>query len=197
MPSLSVTGEVYCFPRRQLIFSVGNRVIYHSKGLCLWEYIPKSIPSVCTTIFKRIAGLHCYSKSLMYTSIDSSWRALQTNGKFFFQISNSSLNYWPKTEKYLEQTENRGYWSYCNVLCINGFVSTSSTNKWKVFFFNFGFVFELLAEKWKIFKRIARHEYWSNCNVLYINEFVSTSYTNLWKFFFQILESFFELTTIF
>ena len=29
----SVTGEVYCFPRRQLIFSFGRRVIYHSKGL--------------------------------------------------------------------------------------------------------------------------------------------------------------------
>ena len=29
----SVTGEVYCSPRRQLIFSFGRRVIYHSKGL--------------------------------------------------------------------------------------------------------------------------------------------------------------------
>ena len=37
----SVTGEVYCFPRRQLIFSFGRRVIYHLKGLS--EYIP----SVC------------------------------------------------------------------------------------------------------------------------------------------------------
>ena len=33
--SSSVTGEVYCFPRRQLIFRSGRRVIYHSKGL--WE----------------------------------------------------------------------------------------------------------------------------------------------------------------
>ena len=44
----SVTEVVYCFPRRQLIFSFGRRVIllvYHSKGL--WEYIPKSIMSVC------------------------------------------------------------------------------------------------------------------------------------------------------
>ena len=38
-------GEVYCFPRRQLIFNFDRRVIYHLKGL--WEYIPKSIPSVC------------------------------------------------------------------------------------------------------------------------------------------------------
>ena len=29
----SVTGKVYCFPRRKLIFSFGRRVIYHSKGL--------------------------------------------------------------------------------------------------------------------------------------------------------------------
>ena len=32
-PPPSVTGEVYCFPRRQLIFSLGRRVIYHLKGL--------------------------------------------------------------------------------------------------------------------------------------------------------------------
>ena len=30
-PPPSVTGEVYCFPRRQLIFSFGRRVIYHLK----------------------------------------------------------------------------------------------------------------------------------------------------------------------
>ena len=50
----SVTGEVYCFPR-QLIFSFGRRALYHSK--CIWEYIAKSIPPVCTMIFKLIAGL--------------------------------------------------------------------------------------------------------------------------------------------
>ena len=33
IPPPSVTGEVYCFPRRQLIFRFGRRVIYHSKGL--------------------------------------------------------------------------------------------------------------------------------------------------------------------
>ena len=116
----SVTGEVYCFPRRQVIFSFGRRVVYHSKGL--WEYIPKSIPSVClsvcTTIFKLIAGLRFYLKYLM--------------------------------------------------LSINGFVSTSSINEWKVYS-NFKFVFELVAENRKIFKQIARLENWSKCNVLYIN----------------------------
>ena len=29
----SVTEEVYCFPRRQLIFGFDRRVIFHSKGL--------------------------------------------------------------------------------------------------------------------------------------------------------------------
>ena len=33
MPPPGVTGEVYCFPRRKLIFRFGRRVIYHSKGL--------------------------------------------------------------------------------------------------------------------------------------------------------------------
>ena len=32
--------------------------------------------------------------------MDSSQRALQTNGKLFFFISNLFLNYFPKTEKY-------------------------------------------------------------------------------------------------
>ena len=60
MPPPSVTGEVYCFPRRQLIFSFDRRVVYYLKGL--WEYIPRSIPFVCTTIFKRIAWLCFYLK---------------------------------------------------------------------------------------------------------------------------------------
>ena len=48
MPPPIVTGEVYCFPRRQLIFSFGRRAIYHSKGL--WEYILKSITFVCPSV---------------------------------------------------------------------------------------------------------------------------------------------------
>ena len=56
----SVTAEVYCFFSSPTNSSFGRRVIYHSKSL--WEYISKLIPSVCTTIFKRIAGLHFYPK---------------------------------------------------------------------------------------------------------------------------------------
>ena len=33
IPPPSVTGEVYCFPRRQLFFSFDRPVIYHLKGL--------------------------------------------------------------------------------------------------------------------------------------------------------------------
>ena len=44
----SVTGEVYCNPRYQLILSFDRRVIYYLKGL--WEYIPQSILSVCLSV---------------------------------------------------------------------------------------------------------------------------------------------------
>ena len=54
------------------------------------------------------------------------------------------------------------------MLCINGFVLTSSTNECKAFF---KFIFEFLAETEQNFKQIARREYWSKCNVLYINDF--------------------------
>ena len=47
-PSLSVTWMVYCFPRRQLIFSFDRSGIYHLKGFL--QYIPKLIPSVCPSI---------------------------------------------------------------------------------------------------------------------------------------------------
>ena len=70
----------------------------------------------------------------------------------------------------------------CLMLYINWFVSTSSSNLWKVFFY-FEFVFKFLAENLKNFKQIARLEYWSICSVLYINGFVSTSSTNWWKLF--------------
>ena len=47
-PSPIVTWMVYCFPRRQLIFSFDRSGIYHLKGLL--QYIPKLIPSVCPSI---------------------------------------------------------------------------------------------------------------------------------------------------
>ena len=57
-------------------------------------------PSVCTTIFKRIAGFHFYPKSfhVSNTSMNSSQRALQTNRKFF---SNFEFN-----RKFLPKNKN-------------------------------------------------------------------------------------------
>ena len=84
------------FDNCQKLFLKNRKIIYHSKSI--WEYIPKSNSSVCTRIFK-LAGLCFYPKSLIYTSMDSSWRTLQTND-FFFQSSNSFSYYRPKTENY-------------------------------------------------------------------------------------------------
>ena len=67
----SVTGEVYYFPPRQLIFRFCMRVILSFKRT-LQQYIPKSIPSVCTTIFKRIALLFFFINVWCYASMDSS-----------------------------------------------------------------------------------------------------------------------------
>ena len=126
----SVTGEVYCFPRHQLIFSFDWRVIYHLKGL--WEYILKSIPSVCSTIFKRIVGHHFYPESLMLNinRFVSSSSINKYKAFFKFQISFWNFGRKPRilTEKKIKRIARREYWSKGNVLYINGFVLTSSTN---------------------------------------------------------------------
>ena len=51
MPPPCVKRDVYCFPRRRLIFHFGvcvSYLIYHSKGLL--ECIPKSISSDCWSV---------------------------------------------------------------------------------------------------------------------------------------------------
>ena len=97
--------------------------------------------SVCTTIFKRIAGLRYCLKSLMLyinvfasTSSTNYWKA-------FFKFWILFSNYRPKTI----QTERRGYWSKCNVLFINGLVSTCFKNLWNLWFSNYGIIFELVT----------------------------------------------------
>ena len=45
MPPPSVTGKLYCFPLRQLIFSFGRCVVCHSKGLS--SRVHSEINSVC------------------------------------------------------------------------------------------------------------------------------------------------------
>ena len=118
--------------------------------------------SVCTTILKRKV-------------FQSTFR-----NKFCLSVCTTILkkNSWPlflSTDTF-----------YQCVIYINGFVSTSSIME--SFFFKF--VFELLAENRKIFKRIARSEYWSKCIVLHINRFVLTSSTKWWKAFFKFLNNF-------
>ena len=66
MPPPSVTEEVCCFPHCQLILSFDRCVIYNLKGLLrVHSKIDSIRPSVCTAIFKRIAGLHFNPKSFM------------------------------------------------------------------------------------------------------------------------------------
>ena len=144
----SVTGDVYCWPRRQLIFISGRRVIYHSKGF--GEYIPISIPSICTAIFKRIAGICFYPKSLMlcingFVSTSSKKQMtsfFQISIFFFFVIQNSKI--------------------------IKIILLIQEDNK----------AFHVLTENREFFIRITRLKYWSNCNVIYIEGFFTTSSTN-------------------
>ena len=74
----SVTGEGYCFPRGQLIFSFDRHIYYIISKVFESILRNRFRLSVCTTIFKLLAGLCFYVK--------------------------------------------------CVMLCINGFVDTSSTN---------------------------------------------------------------------
>ena len=59
------------------------------------------------------------------------------------------------------------------------------------YFFYFEFVFEFLAENWKIFKQIARREYWWKCNEL-------TIYQWIWlNKLYKPMESFFQISNYF
>ena len=95
-----VTGEVYCFPRRPLIFSFGRRVIYHLKGL--WEYIPKSIPSVCTTIFKRKAGFCVYMFDVIHQWIHLN-ELYKLMERFFFKFRILFRTFGQKTKKKIQK----------------------------------------------------------------------------------------------
>ena len=95
-------------------------IAYHSK--CFSECIPKSIPSVCTTIFKRLACLCLFLNLWCYTTMDSSRRALQTKGRHLlnFKFVSKLLD---ENRKIFKRKVKREYWSKCNVLYINWFVS--------------------------------------------------------------------------
>ena len=59
--------------------------------------------------------------------MDSSQQALQTNGKLFFKFRIRSRNFGQKT-KNIQINRGVNVGSNCNVLHINGFVLTNSTN---------------------------------------------------------------------
>ena len=62
------------------------------------------------------------------------------------------------------------------------------------FFSYFELVFVFLAENWKLFKRIARHEYESKCNVLSINQWIRLDMPyKLMESFFSNFKNVFEL----
>ena len=55
MPPPSVTVEVYCFPRRQLIFSFGRRVLYHLlECIGYIHYIEIHIQSYVLSLYAEI-----------------------------------------------------------------------------------------------------------------------------------------------
>ena len=134
MPPPTETWEVYCFPRRQLIFSFDMRVLC---TYLIWNVLGSTfkIDSVrLSTIFKRIEGLCfyviCFDVMHQWICFDELYKLMQS---FFFQIFFS--NFWPKHNFFFfKRIESREYWSNCIVLYVNVFVWISSTNYWKAFF---------------------------------------------------------------
>ena len=143
LPS-SVTGEVYCFPRCQLIFSFDRRarvILHHA---CF-----KSIPSVCTTILKRIAWLHFYPKSFMLytnglvsTSSTNEWKAV-------FKLR---VRFWIFGRKMKSFLKNSEAWILIKLHCvIYQWIRFNEIYKLMKSFSNFELFFELLAKNRKMF----------------------------------------------
>ena len=100
--------------------------------------------SVCTAIFKRIAGLCFYCKSLMlcYTSMDSYRRSLQTNGKLSFKFQ---IRFWINGRKPKNIQTNSVVWILIKVQCvIYQWVRLDKLYKlMENFFLNFGIIFRI------------------------------------------------------
>ena len=64
--------------------------------------------------------------AIRYMSMDSSQRDLQTCRKLFSNFE-FVFKFLAKNRKFFKRIVMREYWSNCNVLYINGLVSTSST----------------------------------------------------------------------
>ena len=106
----SVTGEVYCFPRRQLIFSFGRGIIYHLDTCRNWFRL-----SVCTTIFKWIGGLCFYPKYLMLYIIGFFFYELYKLMEFFLKYR---ICFWIFDRKPNFFQTNREAWLWIKVQCV-------------------------------------------------------------------------------
>ena len=122
--------------------------------------------------------------------MDSFQRALWTNEKLF---SNFKLVFeiLAENRKIFKRIARHEYWFNYNVLYINGFVLTSSTN-WRKAVFYFQISFRNFGRKLKNIQtnRETCILIKLQCVILYINGFVSTISTNYWIAFFIFQFSF-------
>ena len=125
--------HIYSYAYSYISFDRSLRV--HSKidSVCLYHD-----PQTNSWTFAFILNLWCFA------SMDSSWQALQTNGKLFFKFQIRFRIIGRKQKKKIfKRIARREYWSKGNVLYINGLVSTSSTNQCEAFFKSSESFFEL------------------------------------------------------
>ena len=149
------TGEVYCFPRRQLIFRFGRRVIYHLKGLC--EYIPKSIPSVYlhhNLLTNSGTLLLCLMLYNQWIRLNELYKQMES----FFQVSDFFFKILTENRKIFKRIAGHEYWSNCNVLNVSMDLSQGVLQLKKSFFFqisfrNFWTITENFEQRAKILNR--------------------------------------------
>ena len=163
-PFPGVMKEEYCFfysPTNfpfwlacHLSFKRSFRVLSEIDSVCL--SVPWSSNEQLAFVF--ILNHLCYISMNLSQTIST----IYSNFEFIFKFLVEN----PKKIKLHE------YWLKCYVLYINGFVPTSSTNKWKVFTnFNFFFIiFKVLAKK--KFKRIVMYLFWSKSYALCMQHFI-------------------------
>ena len=84
--------------------------------------------------------------------MDLSQRALQTNGKLFFQISNSFTNFWLKTEIFSKEYQGVNI-DQIAMCCISMDSSQQALQTNGKLFSNFELVFEFFSRKPKFFQK--------------------------------------------
>ena len=153
----SVTGEVYYFTRRQLIFSlIGESILSFERSL----RVHSEIDSVCLSVPRysnEQRDLIFILNLSHYTSMDSSERAQETNGKLFsnfvfvFEILAENRKFSPKTEKYSKEQRGVNIDQIAMFYILMDWSQRALQTNEKLYQ-NFKLVFEILAKKRKIFK---------------------------------------------